>query len=107
MNIFSYISKNMPRKLIINILFTECYVNLFIGVERCDWLSFDYVCLAGSMLQIIQQLSGINTFMYYSGSILQSSGIGDASTVIWLAAVPAAANFIFTFVGMWAVEQVR
>ena len=61
---------------------------------------------AGSMMQILQQLSGINTFMYYSASILLSSGIGTTSEVIWLAVIPAAANFIFTFAGMTLIERV-
>ncbi|XP_075250865.1 proton myo-inositol cotransporter-like isoform X2 [Convolutriloba macropyga] len=62
--------------------------------------------ITGSMMQILQQLSGINTFMYYSASILLSSGIGTTSEVIWLAVIPAAANFIFTFAGMALIERI-
>ena len=68
---------------------------------------FRCLFLAGGMMQVLQQLSGINTFMYYSASIFESAGIGSTSQVIWLATIPAAANFIFTFVGMALVERVR
>nr|CAB3266207.1 proton myo-inositol cotransporter-like [Phallusia mammillata] len=59
----------------------------------------------GCGLQMFQQLSGINTVMYYSASIIQMSGVRDASLAIWLAAVTAFVNFLFTFVGVWLVER--
>ncbi|XP_063729082.1 proton myo-inositol cotransporter-like isoform X2 [Symsagittifera roscoffensis] len=61
--------------------------------------------ITGCMLQIFQQLCGINTFMYYSASILLSAGVGSADKAIWLAIVPSAANFIFTLVGMSLIEK--
>ncbi|KAF0299328.1 Proton myo-inositol cotransporter [Amphibalanus amphitrite] len=62
--------------------------------------------LLGCGLQVIQQLAGINTVMYYSASIIQMSGVRDPTTAIWLAALPAAVNFAGTLVGMALVERV-
>lgn len=61
--------------------------------------------LVGCMLQAIQQLSGINTVMYYSATIVQMSGIQGDQLAIWLAAVVAFGNFAFTIVGVFLVER--
>uniref|UniRef100_A0A8C9S4Y8 Solute carrier family 2 member 13 n=1 Tax=Scleropages formosus TaxID=113540 RepID=A0A8C9S4Y8_SCLFO len=62
--------------------------------------------LLGCGLQMFQQLSGINTVMYYSATILQMSGVRDDKLAIWLAAVTAFTNFLFTLLGVWLVERV-
>ncbi|XP_074872378.1 proton myo-inositol cotransporter isoform X2 [Carettochelys insculpta] len=62
--------------------------------------------IVGCGLQMFQQLSGINTVMYYSATILQMSGVQDDSLAIWLAAVTAFTNFLFTLAGVWLVEKV-
>ncbi|XP_043084046.1 solute carrier family 2 member 13b isoform X2 [Puntigrus tetrazona] len=62
--------------------------------------------IVGCGLQTFQQLSGINTVMYYSATILQMSGVQDDRTAIWLAAATAFTNFLFTLVGVWLVERV-
>ncbi|KAI1888569.1 hypothetical protein AGOR_G00186520 [Albula goreensis] len=62
--------------------------------------------VVGCGLQMFQQLSGINTVMYYSATILQMSGVRDDKLAIWLAAVTAFTNFLFTLVGVWLVERV-
>jgi len=59
----------------------------------------------GCGLQLIQQLSGINTVMYYSATIIQMSGVRDETTAIWLAALTSLVNFIFTLVGVYLVEK--
>ncbi|KAJ7352883.1 hypothetical protein OS493_033149 [Desmophyllum pertusum] len=61
--------------------------------------------LVGCMLQAIQQLSGINTVMYYSATIIQMSGIQGDQLAIWLAAVVAFGNFAFTIIGVCLVEK--
>ncbi|XP_025065491.1 proton myo-inositol cotransporter [Alligator sinensis] len=61
--------------------------------------------IVGCGLQMFQQLSGINTVMYYSATILQMSGVQDDRLAIWLAALTAFINFIFTLVGVWLVEK--
>ncbi|KAJ8261922.1 hypothetical protein GJAV_G00160020 [Gymnothorax javanicus] len=62
--------------------------------------------IVGCGLQMFQQLSGINTVMYYSATILQMSGVRDDKLAIWLAAATAFTNFLFTLVGVWLVEKV-
>lgn len=62
--------------------------------------------IVGCGLQMFQQLAGINTVMYYSATILQMSGVRNDSLAIWLAAVTAFTNFIFTLVGVWLVERI-
>ncbi|KAM8750340.1 proton myo-inositol cotransporter-like isoform 2-T2 [Acanthopagrus schlegelii] len=62
--------------------------------------------IVGCGLQMFQQLSGINTVMYYSATILQMAGVRDDKLAIWLAAATSATNFVFTFVGVWLVERV-
>ncbi|KAK2842679.1 hypothetical protein Q5P01_012879 [Channa striata] len=62
--------------------------------------------VVGCGLQMFQQLSGINTVMYYSATILQMGGVRDDKQAIWLAAATSATNFAFTWVGVWLVERV-
>ena len=57
----------------------------------------------GCGLQILQQLSGINTVMYYSGSIYQMSGF-SVSTSIWLAGFTALAQVLGYVASIYAVE---
>ncbi|KAG0728729.1 Proton myo-inositol cotransporter [Chionoecetes opilio] len=61
--------------------------------------------LIGSLLQLFQQISGINTVMYYSASIITMAGITDKSLAIWLSAATSSMNFIGTFLGLWLVER--
>uniref|UniRef100_A0A1A8JDI2 Proton myo-inositol cotransporter n=1 Tax=Nothobranchius kuhntae TaxID=321403 RepID=A0A1A8JDI2_NOTKU len=62
--------------------------------------------LVGCGLQMFQQLSGINTIMYYSATILQMSGVRDDRLAIWLAGLTTLTNFLFTLLGVWLVERV-
>ncbi|KAL3853167.1 hypothetical protein ACJMK2_016732 [Sinanodonta woodiana] len=62
--------------------------------------------VVGCGLQLFQQLSGINTVMYYSATIIKMSGIQKQSDAIWLAAGTASINFIFTILGVWLVERI-
>ncbi|CAJ1056132.1 proton myo-inositol cotransporter-like isoform X1 [Xyrichtys novacula] len=62
--------------------------------------------IVGCGLQMFQQLSGINTVMYYSATILQMGGVRDVKQAIWLAAATSASNFVFTMLGVWLVERV-
>ncbi|KAM3870150.1 proton myo-inositol cotransporter-like [Diretmus argenteus] len=62
--------------------------------------------MVGCGLQMFQQLSGINTVMYYSATILQMAGVRDDKQAIWLASLTAATNFLFTLVGVWLVDRV-
>lgn len=62
--------------------------------------------MLGCLLQMFQQIAGINTVMYYSATIIQMAGFYDTTKAIWLSALVASVNFLFTFVGLYLVERV-
>lgn len=62
--------------------------------------------LVGSILQAVQQLTGINTVMYYSATIITMSGVHNKSLAIWLAAITAGVNFLTGFIGIYLVERI-
>ena len=43
---------------------------------------------------------------YYSATIIKMSGVRSETTAIWLSAVTAAVNFMFTFLGVYLVERI-
>ena len=56
--------------------------------------------LIGCSLQLFQQLSGINTVIYYSARILMMSGISnDVYIVLWISCGVNAINFFASFIG--------
>lgn len=61
--------------------------------------------LVGCGLQMIQQVIGINTVMYYSASVIKLSGVSSLSSAAWLSALVASINFLFTIVGVYFVER--
>lgn len=58
----------------------------------------------GCGLMFLQQLSGINTVMYYSASIYNMAGFSDSSA-IWLAGFTALAQFLGMIGNMMLVEK--
>lgn len=62
--------------------------------------------IVGCGLQLFQQLSGINTVMYYSATIIKMSGVRKQRDAIWLAAATASVNFVFTIVALFLVERI-
>jgi len=58
----------------------------------------------GCGLMLLQQLSGINTVMYYSASIYNMAGFSD-TTSIWLAGFTALAQFVGMLTNMSLVER--
>ena len=59
----------------------------------------------GCMLQLIQQLTGINTVMYYCGTIFVMAGYIDPTLAIWLSAAVSLIGWLFCFLGVVAVER--
>ena len=43
---------------------------------------------------------------YYSATIIKMSGVKSDEAAVWLSAVTAAVNFVFTFVGLYLVERI-
>lgn len=43
---------------------------------------------------------------YYSATIIRMTGVRDTSLAIWLAAMTAGVNFVFTILGVWLVERI-
>ncbi|EIE20094.1 general substrate transporter [Coccomyxa subellipsoidea C-169] len=59
----------------------------------------------GVGLQVLQQLAGINTVMYYTPVILELAGLHDKRTALLVAMAPAAVNALGTVVGMVAIDR--
>jgi len=60
----------------------------------------------GCLLQMVQQVSGINTVMYYTASIFEMAGVQSKQRALLMSAGTALVNFVFTIVGFALVERV-
>ncbi|GFO08529.1 proton myo-inositol cotransporter [Plakobranchus ocellatus] len=58
----------------------------------------------GSGLLFFQQFCGIDTVVFYSGFLFKVAGF-PVSTAVWLVSVPNLINFLFSFLGLAAVER--
>jgi len=61
--------------------------------------------IVGVGLAIFQQITGINTVIYYAPTILQSAGISSASGAILATAGIGVVNVLMTLVSMWLVDR--
>jgi sugar porter (SP) family MFS transporter len=59
----------------------------------------------GVVLAILQQVTGINTVLYFAPEILKSTGAGSAAAINDTVIV-GAVNLLFTLVAIWVVDRV-
>ncbi len=59
----------------------------------------------GIGLAVFQQITGINTVIYYAPTILQSAGISSASGAILATAGIGVVNVVMTLVSMWLIDR--
>eukprot|EP00111_Clytia_hemisphaerica_P022517 TCONS_00066211-protein len=63
--------------------------------------------LVGCGLQAFQQLSAINTVMYYSATIIEMAGVEDESEILWMATIVSFGNFAVTIFAMFIVDRIK
>lgn len=61
--------------------------------------------LVGIGLAVFQQVTGINTVIYYAPLIIQSAGISSASGAILATAGIGLVNVLMTIVAMWLIDR--
>ncbi|HVA95815.1 MAG TPA: sugar porter family MFS transporter [Candidatus Dormibacteraeota bacterium] len=61
--------------------------------------------IIGIGLAVFQQITGINTVIYYAPTIIQSAGIPSASGAILATAGIGLVNVIMTVVSMWLIDR--
>ena len=62
--------------------------------------------IVGIGLAVFQQVTGINTVIYYAPMIIQSAGIPSASGAILTTAGIGVVNVAMTIVSMWLIDRV-
>jgi SP family galactose:H+ symporter-like MFS transporter len=62
--------------------------------------------IIGIGLAVFQQVTGINTVIYYAPTIIQSAGISSASGAILATAGIGLVNVLMTIVAMWLIDRV-
>jgi SP family galactose:H+ symporter-like MFS transporter len=62
--------------------------------------------IVGIGLAVFQQVTGINTVIYYAPIILQTAGISSASGAILATAGIGVVNVLMTIVAMWLIDRV-
>jgi len=62
--------------------------------------------IVGIGLAIFQQITGINTVIYYAPTIIQSAGISSAAGAILATAGIGVVNVLMTIVAMWLIDRV-
>ncbi|KZV56970.1 inositol transporter 1-like [Dorcoceras hygrometricum] len=62
--------------------------------------------LAGAGLQAFKQFTGINTFMYYSPTIVQMAGFNSKQLALLLSLIVAAMNAVGTVLGIYLIDHV-
>ena len=91
--------------------FNEIQETLSQGQERGRWSDLFLpevrpVLVIGLGLAVFQQVTGINTVIYYAPTIIQSAGIPSASGAILATAGIGLVNVLMTIVSMWLIDRV-
>jgi SP family xylose:H+ symportor-like MFS transporter len=63
------------------------------------------VLVIGIALAVLQQVTGINVFMYYAPEIMKKLGSGT-NTALLLTILVGAVNLIFTIIAIWTVDKI-
>src|SRR3984893_10750242 len=61
--------------------------------------------IVGVVLAMFQQVTGINTVIYFAPQIFQAAGLSSASVSILATAGVGAVNVALTVVSMWLIDQ--
>ncbi len=90
--------------------FQEIQGTLSQGGERGHWSDLlspavRPALVVGVGLAVFQQITGINTVIYYAPTILQSAGISSASGAILATAGIGVVNVVMTLVSMWLIDR--
>src|SRR5258706_14281024 len=94
----------------VNAEFREIHDTLRQSSERGHWSDLlsptvRPALIVGIGLAIFQQITGINTVIYYAPTILQSEGISSASVAILATAGIGVVIVIMTLVAMWLIDR--
>src|ERR1700689_4909626 len=78
--------------------------------ERGQWsdllkASIRPALIVGIGLAVFQQVTGINTVIYYAPQIIRSAGISSASGAILATAGIGVVNVVMTLVSMWLIDR--
>jgi sugar porter (SP) family MFS transporter len=65
-----------------------------------------YVVIVGSCLSIFQQITGINTVIYYAPKIFQTAGMASATGAIFASLGIGVINVLATFFSTWILDRV-
>lgn len=90
--------------------FEEIQATLAVSEEHGRWRDLlapavRPALMIGIGLAIFQQITGINTVIYYAPTIIQKAGISSASGAILATAGIGLVNVVMTVVSMWLVDR--
>ncbi|KAI1704954.1 sugar transporter domain-containing protein [Ditylenchus destructor] len=61
--------------------------------------------IAGCGLQAFQQLSGVNSIMYYTSAVIRNAGVRNPHTIIWLSVATSGVLFVTGFFPIFYIEK--
>jgi SP family galactose:H+ symporter-like MFS transporter len=89
----------------------EILASLAQSEERGSWSDLLHytvrpALIVGVGMAIFQQVTGINTVIYYAPTIIQSAGLSSASAAILATAGIGLVNVVMTIVAMWLIDRI-